>query len=177
VEDEVSAFVEYGNGAIGHFITTTGEAPGTNRLEIVGDRGKMVIENSKLLWSRTRKSVKETRDTIKEAFHRMETWDIDLTPTAPKDPENLHRAVVENFAKAILKDEPMIAPGEDGEKALELGNAMQMAALTRKSVELPLEGAAVDQFHLDMARQYGGRKTLATQAPVSADLGASFAKV
>src|SRR3954471_14621105 len=107
VEDEVSAFVEYGNGAIGHFITTTGEAPGTNRLEIVGDRGKMVIENGKLLWSRTRKSVKETRETIKEAFHRLETWEIDLTPTAPKDPENLHRAIVENFAKAILKDEPM----------------------------------------------------------------------
>jgi predicted dehydrogenase len=177
VEDEVSAFVEYSNGAIGHFITTTGEAPGTNRLEIVGDRGKMVIDNGKLLWSRTRRSVKEVRETIKEAFHRMETWEIDLTPTAPKDPENLHRAIVENFAKAILKDEPMLAPGEDGEKALELGNAMQMAALTRKPVELPLDGAAVDAFHIEMAKQYGGRKTLTTRELPPPDMGTSFAKV
>jgi hypothetical protein len=121
--------------------------------------------------------VKDVRETIKEAFHRLETWEIDLTPTAPKDPENLHRAIVANFANAILKDEPMLAPGEDGEKALELGNAMQMAALTRKPVELPLDGAAVDAFHVEMAKQYGGRKKLETVAPTSADLGASFAKV
>jgi predicted dehydrogenase len=113
VEDEISATMEYPNGAIGHFITTTGEAPGTNRLEIVGDRGRMVVENGKLHWTRTRRSVKETRETTKEAFHRMETWEIDLTPTA-KDPENLHRAVTENFCRAILKDEPMIAPGTTG---------------------------------------------------------------
>jgi predicted dehydrogenase len=177
VEDEVSAILEYSNGAIGHFITTTGEAPGTNRFEIIGDRGRMVVENAKLLWTRTRKSVKETRETTKEAFHRPEAWEIDLTPTAPKDPENLHRAVVENFCKAVLHDDPMLTPGADGARALELGNAMQMAALTRKSVDLPLDGAAFDQFHVEMAKQYGGRKTLKTVAPTSADLGASFSKV
>lgn len=177
VEDEISAVMEYPNGAIGHFITTTGEAPGTNRLEIVGDRGRIVVENAKLLWTRTRKSVKETRETTKEAFHRMETWEIDLTATAPKDPDNLHRAITENFAKAILTDAPMLAPGHDGAKALELGNAMQMAALTRTPVELPLDGAKVDAFHADMAKQYGGRKTLATVVPTAADLGASFSKV
>jgi predicted dehydrogenase len=177
VEDEISAILEYPNGAIGHFITTTGEAPGTNRLEIVGDRGRMVVENGKLLWTRTRRGVKETRETIKEAFHRMETWEIDLTPTAPKDPENLHRAITENFAKAILKDEAMIAPGVDGSKALELGNAMQMAALTRKPVDLPLDGAAFDAFHVEMNKQYGGKKKLATVEPTAADLSASFSKV
>ena len=177
VEDEISAIMEYPNGAIGHFITTTGEAPGTNRLEIVGDRGRIVVEHGKLLWTRTRKSVKETRETTKEAFHRMEAWEIDLTPTAPKDPENLHRAITENFAKAILNDEPMLAPGHDGAKALELGNAMQMAALTRKPVDLPLDGAALDAFHVEMAKQYGGKKKLATVVPTTADLGASFSKV
>lgn len=176
VEDEISATMEYPNGAIGHFITTTGEAPGTNRLEIVGDRGRMVVENGKLLWTRTRRSVKETRETTKEAFHRMEAWEIDLTPTA-KDPENLHRAVTENFCRAVLKDEPMIAPGHDGAKALELGNAMQMAALTRTPVDLPIDGAAFDAFHVEMAKKFGGKKSLATVAPTSADLGASFAKV
>ena len=177
VEDEVSATMEYPNGAIGHFITTTGEAPGTNRLEVVGDRGRMVVENGKLHWTRTRRSVKETRETTKEAFHRMEAWEIDLTTAATKDPENLHRAVTENFCKAILKDEPMLAPGHDGAKALELGNAMQMAALTRTPVDLPLDGAAFDAFHVEMARKYGGKKKLATVEPTSADLGASFSKV
>jgi hypothetical protein len=54
---------------------------------------------------------------------------------------------------------------------------MQMAALTRTPVELPIDGAAFDAFHVEMARKYGGRKKLATVEPTSADLGASFAKV
>src|SRR5437867_1832706 len=48
VEDEVTAFLEYPNGATGVFVATTGEAPGTNRLEIVGEKGKLVLEQGTL---------------------------------------------------------------------------------------------------------------------------------
>ena len=48
VEDDATIYAEYENGATATFITTTGEYPGTNRLEISGDRGKIVIEHGAL---------------------------------------------------------------------------------------------------------------------------------
>ena len=46
VEDAVTAILEYPNGVTGSFIATTGEAPGTNRLEVACDRGKLVLERA-----------------------------------------------------------------------------------------------------------------------------------
>ncbi len=172
VEDEISAILEYPNGAIGHFVTTTGEAPGTNRLEICGDRGKMVAEHGKLTFRRTRKGVRDIRENTPASFPSVECWDIDLAHRGGGDS---HKGITQNFVRAILKDEPMIAPGVEGVKGLELGNAMLMAGLTRKPVELPIDGAAFDQFILDMTKQYGGRKTLKTRE-AKVDMGASFAK-
>ena len=174
VEDEVSAIMEYPNGATGHFVTTTGEAPGTNRLEICGDRGKVVAEGGKLAFSRTVKGVREIRETSKEAFVTPEAWQIDV-PVATTGAEAPHRLVVQNFVRAVLKDEPLVAPGADGAKGLEIGNAMLMAGLTRKPVDLPLDGGVYDQFLKDLAKQYGGRKTLQTRA-VESDMTSSFAK-
>jgi predicted dehydrogenase len=172
VEDEVSAILEYPNGAIAHFVTSTGEAPGTNRLEVVGDRGRIVLEHDKLHFTRTRKSVRETRETSKDAFARMETWEIDI-PVPPSDPEG-HKIITQNFVNAITKNEPLIVPGSEGLKQLELGNAILMAALTRKSVELPLDGDAYEQFIADMTKTYGGRKTLKTDPNAKVDMSASF---
>ena len=172
VEDEVSAILEYSNGAIGHFITSTGEAPGTNRLEIVGDRGRLVVENDKIRFSRTRKSVRETRETSKEAFARVEAWEIDI-PIPPSEAEG-HKVVTQNFVNAILKDEPLIATGADGLKQLELGNAILMAALTRKPVELPPDAEAYEQFLADMTKTYGGRKSLKTDPTANVNMAASF---
>ena len=174
VEDEVSAILEYPNGAIGHFVTTTGEAPGTNRLEICGDRGKIVAENNKLLFSRTRRSVREIRQTSTEAFANVETWPFEVAH-APAALEG-HKAVTQNFVNAILRNEPLIAGGGDGVAALELGNAMQMAALTRQEVRLPLDSNAFDQFMERMTREYGGRKSLETRPTAAADIAASFSK-
>ncbi len=57
MEDEVTyAYAEYANGATGVFITTVAETPGTNRLEITGDRGKVVVEEGKLRYWRLRES-------------------------------------------------------------------------------------------------------------------------
>ena len=48
VEDDVTAYAEYENGATGVFVTSTGDAHGTNRFEIQMDRAKFVVENNKL---------------------------------------------------------------------------------------------------------------------------------
>jgi predicted dehydrogenase len=172
VEDEVSAIIEYPTGATGHFITTTGEAPGTNRLEIVGDRGRIVAEAGRILFTRTRRSVRETRETSREAFVTMEAWDIDI-PHKSSLPEG-HQVVHQNFVNAVLKGDELIATGADGLRQLELGNAMLMSALTRRPVDMPIDGDEYEQFLHDMARQYGGRKSLETDTTISADMQASF---
>jgi predicted dehydrogenase len=175
VEDDVSAILEYPNGAVGHFITTTGEAPGTNRLEVAGDRGKIVAEDGKLVFHRTRQSVQQTNRTSTESFANVETWRCEIPFRAGWES---HKVVTENFVQAVhtnLANEKLLAPGPEGIRGLEIGNAIMMAGLTRTLVTLPVDGAKYDAFIEDMAKKYGGKKTLQTQK-ADVDLGASFQK-
>ncbi len=172
VEDEVSAILEYPNGAIGHFVTTTGEAPGTNRLEICGDRGKLIAENGKILFHETAQSVREVRETSPEPFAQIKTTVRDVP--IPAGSSEGHQIITQNFVNAILHGEALIAPGEDGAIALELGNAMQMAGLTRTAVDMPLDADAFDRFIADMTARYGGKKKLKTVERAPADMSSSF---
>jgi predicted dehydrogenase len=171
VEDEVSAILEYSNGAIGHFITTTGEAPGTNRLEIAGDRGIVVAENGRLHFRRTRESVTDVLKTSPLSFPSPETWDFDVPIQGV--PEG-HQAITQNFINAVVRGDSLIAPGVEGIHGLEIGNAMLMAALTRQAVELPVNPDAYEAFIAQMIQKHGGQKSLQTrpdQAPSA--IGAS----
>lgn len=172
VEDEVSAILEYPNGAMGQFVTTTGEAPGTNRLEIAGDRGKIVVEKGKILFTRTRKSVRETREKSPEAFATVEAWEIDVP--FKSDGGESHAIMTQNFVNAILKDEPLIAPGAEGAKGLEIGNAMLMAGITREAVSLPLDGEAYERLLKELTAKYGGKKAVAARSDAVTDINASF---
>lgn len=174
VEDEMSAILEYPNGAIGHFVTSTGEAPGTNRLEICGDRGKIIAEKGKLTFSRTRKSVKEIKDTSPDSFAPVERWEIDI-PFKSSAGVGEHERVTRNFVSACLKGTPLLSPGEEGVKGLELSNAMIMSAMQRRGVELPINGDEYDQLLLDLAKKYGGKKTLETKKVESVNMAASSA--
>jgi predicted dehydrogenase len=171
VEDDASAILEYANGAVGHFVTTTGEAPGTNRLEICGDRGKIVAEEGKLLFARTRKSVREINEKSHESFPHVETWDVE-EPYRKGAPEG-HKVVTQNFIRAILKGEELIAPAVEGVKGLEIGAAIQMSGLTRQPVDLPINSAAHQKFIDEMRKKYGGKKSLATKEAV-VNMEASF---
>ncbi len=173
VEDEVSAILEYPNGAIGHFVTTTGEAPGTDRLEIAGDRGKVVVENSKLMFYRTRQSVREVNQKSPESFADVESWPIEIAVGRGPGVGSAHAVVLTAFVKAILNGDKMLADGVEGVRGLELGNAMLMAGITGKPVDLPMDGAAYDQFLLQLEKQYGGKKTLTTREGV-VDFSNSF---
>lgn len=135
VEDDVTAFAEYDNGATGVFITTTGEAPGTNRLEIIGDQGKVVVEDGKLDFWRLRISEPEFNRTYKGGFGKPETWKVDI-PIEGK--ETAHIGITQNFADAILKGTDLLAPGEEGIKGLALSNAMQLSTWLDDWVEFPL---------------------------------------
>jgi predicted dehydrogenase len=176
VEDEVSAIMEYPGGASGHFITTTGEAPGTDRLEIACDRGRLISENGKLSFKMSRKSVREFRQNSPVSFAQPEMWEIEIPiPRAEPDPT---RWMTQNFVNAILKDEPLIAPGSDGIKQLELGNAMLLAGITRQPVDLPVEEEAIEQLIQDLSQKYAGQKDPDSAAAPSAgaDMASSFGR-
>ncbi|HIW32236.1 MAG TPA: Gfo/Idh/MocA family oxidoreductase [Candidatus Paenibacillus intestinavium] len=136
VENDVTAFVEYENGATGVFVTTTAEAPGTNRFEVVGDRGKVVIENGKLTFYRLVESESEFNARSKEPFAQPECWQIDI-PIEGSNPD--HAGITQNWANAILHNEPLIAPGVEGIKGLMLANAMLLSTWEDDWVQFPID--------------------------------------
>ncbi|MEX3021979.1 Gfo/Idh/MocA family protein [Kluyvera sp. STS39-E] len=136
VENEVTAYAEYANGATGVFITTTAEAPGTNRLEIAGDRGKVVVEDGKLRFWRLRESETEFNARWENGFGEPECWEVTI-PVAPESSE--HHVITANFAAAVLHGTPLLAPGSDGIHGLTLSNAMHLSTWTDDWVNLPFD--------------------------------------
>jgi predicted dehydrogenase len=146
VEDEVSAILEYPNGAIGHFITTTGEFPGANRLEIAGSRGQIVAERNTLTFTRT---AVDTQDFNRTSPLPFGTPDAATTQFQFPAAASLHYLVMRDFVNAIRNDTPnnqLLAPGPDGVHALELANAMLMSGLTHQPVSLPLNPHVYESF-------------------------------
>ena len=139
VEDNVTAYLEWANGATGTFVSSTGEAPGTNRFEIIGTRGKLVLENNKLVFTRNEADMLEFSKTEKQGFVKPEVWNVEIpfeNATLP------HAIMAQNFVNAILDGEPLIAPGEEGINSVELANVMVYSSLLGETVELPMKGAA-----------------------------------
>jgi predicted dehydrogenase len=135
VEDEVTAYFEYENGSTGVFITSTGECPGTNRLEITGDRGKIVVENNKISFYRTRDSVKNILQTSPQIFAAPEVWHCDV----PVHGQNTsHIGIMTNWVQAILNATPLIAPGTEGIRGVELANAIHLSSWIKDWVEIPV---------------------------------------
>ncbi|MDP4097823.1 Gfo/Idh/MocA family oxidoreductase [Paenibacillus sp. P96] len=147
VEDDVTAYAEYENGATGVFITTTGEAPGTNRFEVTGDRGKIVAEDGKLTFWRLRTPEPEFNATYKGGFGSPECWTCEI-PVAGGDGSQ-HRGILQNFTNAILYGEKLLAPGEEGILGLTLSNAMHLSTWTDDWVSLPLN----EQLYADMLNE------------------------
>lgn len=138
VEDDVTAYVEYANGATGTFVTTTGDAPGTNRFEIVCDGGTLLCENAKKL-TLTKLETKESEFTKRnrESIFAAPKSEI-ITPEITGE-NSQHSGVLNAFAGAILRGEPLIADGREGLNALMLSNAMHLCAFLGKPVTLPFD--------------------------------------
>ena len=143
VEDDVHALFEYPNGARGVFVTGTGEAPGTNRLEIVGDRGQIVLEHGKIHFARTETPVPEYSKTTRNSFGTPGTWSIDI-PVPPGPGGGSHEEVTKRFVDAILDGTPLVAGAEEGIHSVELANAMLYSAFTGETVDIPLDGAVYE---------------------------------
>ncbi|MBO9608945.1 MAG: Gfo/Idh/MocA family oxidoreductase [Paenibacillaceae bacterium] len=137
VENEVTAYAEYANGATGLFVTSTCEAPGTNRFEVTGDRGKIVIEDGKLSFWRLTVSETEFNRTYRGGFGSPECWRCEV-PTGGSGAGS-HAAITRNWVSAIRGEQELIAPGAEGIHGLTLSNAMLLSAWTDDWVDLPLD--------------------------------------
>ena len=136
VEDDVTAYLEFENGATGVFVTTTGDAPGTNRLEISGTKGKAVCEYDRLTFTRNLEDEETWRFSCKEGFKKPPTETVDVET----DGLNIqHPAVLNAFAGHILRGEKLVADGREGIRGLMLSNAMHLSAWTGAPVTLPFD--------------------------------------
>ena len=171
VEDNVTAYFEYANGGTGVFITSTGEAPGTNRLEIAGHRGKLVLENGRISFTRNEVSMVEFSKTAKAGFARQEVWNVEIPAESATAP---HAEVTQNFVNAILDGSPLIAPAAEGLYSVELANAALYSSLLGQTVELPLDGQAYERkLNQLIAESKFEKKVVAT---VADDFSKSFTR-
>ena len=137
VEDEVTAYFEHENGMIGHFITSTAESPGTNRLEIVGERGKLIYEDKRLTLFRNQRSMFEQIEQAAGGFDKVEYERVDIPYEHHGQPG--HRFIIENFANAILRGDSLIAPVGEGLNSVMLANAIMLSSFESRTIELPLD--------------------------------------
>ena len=122
VEDEVTAYFRYKNGATGVFITTTGEVPGGNRLEISGTKGKLLCENDKIEFYRLSEDVSEFSKHNEVLFGKPKEEKI-AVETDGKNSQ--HLGIINNFTQAILGKEKLFVSGADGISGVELMNAIE----------------------------------------------------
>ena len=149
VEDDVTIYGEYENGATATFISTTGEAPGTNRLEISGDKGKIVIEEGKLKWWKLEESEREFCFSATEGFVSPKSQ---YEEYSEKEPEG-HPQVLEAFAQSILNGTEMIAKGEEGLNSLSISNAAYLSSWTNDWAEIPTDEALFEKYLNDLCEK------------------------
>jgi predicted dehydrogenase len=135
VEDEVHAVLDYKNGAVGYLYASVNEAPLQDRLEICGDKGKLIIENNILKYAALKTPIREYIENSPEMWGAPESVCEDVRL---EEKESGHIAIIRNFARAVLCGEELLAPGYEGVRSLELANAMLFSGKRKKEVDLPL---------------------------------------
>ena len=137
VEDDVTAYLEFPNGATGVFITSTGDAPGTNRFEVLGTKGKLVCEKNELIFYANGEDEREFCKTCKEGFKQPPVSELKLKVEG----ENTqHVGILNNLADAYLGKEPLYADAHDGINGVALANAMHLSSWLGETVTMPIDG-------------------------------------
>jgi len=172
VEDEVTAYMEFPNGATGVFISTTGEAPGTNRLEIAAERGRIVFEGEKIDFTRNETPMSEFSKTVEASFSQPKTTQHTF---AFPDRGEQHVGILKNFTAAVLDGAPLIAPAEEGIHSLEIANAMLLSTWLDRTVDLPIDGRTYEEL-LKQRIAASKPKTRKAAAATSEDFAKSFGR-
>lgn len=170
VEDDVTAYLDYANGMTAVFTASTGEAPGTNRLEVVAENGKVVMENDQFSFSRNEVPMSEFARIDPGRFSAPPVWDIKI-PIEGHGPQ--HNGVLTNFVAAILDCSPLIAPAQEGINSLELANAFLLSTLEDRTIQLPID-AGLFEGHLKKLISSSKQKKPKVVREVSDDMSRSF---
>lgn len=136
VEDDVTAYLEYENGATGVFVTTTGDAPGTNRLELTFEMGRIICEGDKLIYDRLSVNEREFCRTSPNGFAKPEVTRIEIETDGQNEQ---HMGVLKAFADRILHGGKLVAEGVEGINGLTLSNAMFLSSWLDRTVEIPFD--------------------------------------
>ena len=171
VEDDVTAYVEYENGATGVFITSTGDARGTNRLEIQMDRAKFVVENDCLMMEEFEMSEPEFSRVNRQPFGSIPAKRIQVE-TDGQNPQ--HVGVLNAWADAILRGGKLVADGKEGINGLMISNAMHLSAFLDRKVTLPIDE---DLYWQLLQEKIAGSRRKKEGAAVFADTSGTYGGV
>lgn len=146
VEDDVTAIMDYADGATAVLVTSTGEAPGINRLEISGERGRLTLQEDKLVFLRNEVETRAHSDSTREGYAPPSFWEAQIPLPQNSPAGGQHAAVLQNFADAIRDGVPLVAPAEEGLASVELINAMLLSSSLDRPVNLPISPARYSAF-------------------------------
>jgi len=173
VEDDVTAYFEYKDGTSAVFITSTGEAPGANRLEISAERGRLVMEGGKLSFTRNEIPMTEFSRTTTESFSRPSVWNVEI-PVVQTGEQ--HNGILKNFTNAILDGEKLLAPAAEGIHSVELGNAILMSSMLGETVEVPFASAKFEKLLKNLIATSRFKKKAVKKSAGGEDFSKSFLK-
>lgn len=168
-EDDVTAYFEFKNGATGTFITSTGDAKGTNRLEIQMDKGRFVVENDTLFIDKYAVTEPEFSKTNTSPFASLESTTEEFHGITP---ENFHFIVFDAWAESILGTGKAIADGREGLHSTELANAMLLSAFLDRCVTLPFDD---ELYYEELMKRVATSKTKKVSVTVNTtDMSSTF---
>ncbi|MBQ3234921.1 MAG: Gfo/Idh/MocA family oxidoreductase [Clostridia bacterium] len=147
-EDDVTSYMEFENGATGVFITSTADAPGANRFEVLCSKGRVICENDKLTIYRLKQDLQEHINTCKNGFSQPECEIETIEQDYSKNTQ--HAGIINNFANAILGLEELYVDGVEGIKCVELINAMLYSGWTDSTVSLPINE---DRYYEELSKR------------------------
>ena len=168
VEDDVTAYVRYANGATGVFVTTTGDAHGTNRLEIQLDRARIVVEGGRISMLEYEMTEQDFSKTNTEPFATVAANKVEVE-TDGENPQ--HVGVINAWGGAILRGEPLVADGSEGINGLTLSNAMHLSSWLCRAVTLPLDE---DLFYSELMQRAAASRRKTNVKEMTADTSGSY---
>lgn len=168
VEDDVTAYLEYENGATGVFVTSTADTPGTNRFEVLGTGGKLIAEDGKLTFYKNAIDERVHNIESKSGFGGPEFETIEVET----DGENLqHAGIFQNFTNALLGKEPLFVSGEEGLNGVMLMDGMLLSTWLDATVSLPFDD---DQYFDLLSEHIRNSRVKTTTSDVVLDTSNSF---
>jgi predicted dehydrogenase len=157
VEDQAECFVTWPNGATGYYATAVNESPTLHYMRVVGDNGILEIRDRDLWFAKYKKGT-TLRDYTMNAGTKWGSPKASFKqiPYA-KDRIPGHRAITDNFVKAINGKAELLAPGADGINQVEITAAIILSGATGKPVSLPVDRKKHERLVKKLIREAKGR--------------------